>query len=101
VLHGHVVTEAREQGWDRLRNGDLLDAAEKSGFEIFVTPDQNIRYQQNLEGRKIAIVVLRVGRWTMVKPHLARIEEAVNGATPGSYVEVDIPLPPRKPILRR
>ena len=101
MLHGHVVTEAREQGWDRLRNGDLLDAAEKAGFEVFVTPDQNIRYQQNLEGRKIAIVVLSAGRWTMVKPHLARIEEAVNGATPGSYVEVDIPLPPRKPILRR
>lgn len=73
ALAGHTVIEAREQGWDRLRNGELLDAAEKAGFEVFVTPDQNIRYQQNLEGRKIAIVALRVGRWTLVKPHVARL----------------------------
>ena len=100
VLVGHAVTEARDQGWDRLRNGELLDAAEKAGFEIFVTPDQNIRYPQNLEGRTIAIVVLSVGRWTLVKPHLSQISEAVNAATPGSFVEIDIPLPPRKPFTR-
>lgn len=99
VLDEHAVTEARELGWDRLRNGELLDAAEKAGFEIFVTPDQNIRYQQNLEGRNIAIVVLSVGRWTLVKPYLSQIAEAVNAATPGSYVEIDIPLPPKKPFV--
>lgn len=97
ILQEHVVAEARDHGWDRLRNGELLDAAEKAGFEVFVTPDQNIRYQQNLEGRKIAIVVLSVGRWTLVQPYLAAIAEAVNATTPGSYVEVDIPLPPKKP----
>ncbi|MBY0503659.1 MAG: hypothetical protein K2X03_07110 [Bryobacteraceae bacterium] len=94
------MTEARDQGWDGLRNGELLDAAEKAGFEVFVTPDQNIRYQQNLEGRKIAIVVLSVGRWTLVRPHLLQIAEALNAVTPGSYVEIDIPLPPRKPFTR-
>jgi len=57
-LHGHLVTEARERGWDRLSNGELLKAAEQAGFDVLLTPDQNMRYQQNLTGRRIAIVVL-------------------------------------------
>lgn len=99
VLNRHAVVEARDQGWDRLSNGDLLDAAEKAGFDVFVTPDQNIRYQQNLKGRKIAIVVLSVGRWTLVRAHLAQIVAAVNDAVPGSYIEIDIPLPPKLPFI--
>lgn len=55
---GHTVTRARERGWDTLSNGELLAEAEKAGFEVFLTADKNIRYQQNLCGRKIAIVVL-------------------------------------------
>ncbi len=51
-LIGHDVTEAFERGWERLKNGDLLTAAETAGFEILVTSDKNIRYQQNLTGRK-------------------------------------------------
>ena len=94
-LRGHSVTEARERGWDRLENGDLLQAAEEAGFEVLVTPDQNIRYQQNLTARKIALVVLGKGRWTLVKNHVAQIAAAVDAATPGSYQEVEIPL--RKP----
>jgi len=93
-LHGHLVTEARERGWDRLSNGELLKAAEQAGFDVLLTPDQNMRYQQNLTGRRIAIVVLGKGRWTLVKPHVAQIA-AVNSATPGSYTEIDIPFPPR------
>lgn len=57
-LAKHAVRTAYEEGWSRLRNGDLLTAAEAAGFEVFVTTDKNIRYQQNLEGRQIAIVVL-------------------------------------------
>ncbi len=57
-LLGHVVTEAREREWDRLVNGVLLDAAEAAGFEVFVTADKNMRYQQNLTGRRIAIIVI-------------------------------------------
>lgn len=94
-LHGHLVTEARERGWDRLSNGELLKAAEQAGFDVLLTPDQNMRYQQNLTGRRIAIVVLGKGRWTLVKPHVAQIAAAVNSATPGSFAEVDIPYPPR------
>src|SRR5688572_6317289 len=73
VLAGHDVTEARERGWDRLHNGDLLDAAEKDGFEVLLTADQNIWYQQNLKNRKIAIIVLGSGRWTLIKRHLEEI----------------------------
>jgi hypothetical protein len=75
-----------------LENGDLLNAAEAAGFELLVTTDKNIRYQQNLAGRKIAIVVLGKGRWSLIKPHVARVVEAVDHASPGSFVEVEIPL---------
>ncbi len=57
-LAGHTVTKAKERGWDRLGNGDLLTAAEDAGFDMLVTADKNIRHQQNLEGRRIALVVL-------------------------------------------
>jgi predicted nuclease of predicted toxin-antitoxin system len=93
-LQSHDVTEAIEQGWDRLRNGELLTAAEAAGFEVFVTSDKNIRYQQNLIGRKIAIVVLGQGQWPLVKHRTAQIAAAVDAATPGSYQEVEVPYRP-------
>jgi hypothetical protein len=88
---GHTIKESREQGWDTLRTGGLLDAAEAAGFDLLVTTGQNIRYQQNLTGRKIAIVVIGKGRWRLIRPLLPQIVAAVNAATPGSYTEVDIP----------
>jgi len=91
ALVGHVVEEARAHGWDTLKNGDLLDVAEGTGFDVFVTTDKNIRYQQNLTGRKIAIVVLSVGRWRMIRRCLAEIASAVDAAEPGSFQEVTIP----------
>lgn len=90
-LSSHTVTEAREHGWDRLENGDLLNAAEQAGFDVLVTPDQNICYQQNLKSRKIALVVLGKGRWTLVQDHTAEIAAAVDTALPGSYVRIEIP----------
>jgi len=90
-LAGHQVTEAIERGWDRNSNGELLTAAETAGFDLLLTTDKNIRYQQNLKGRQIAIVVLGNSAWRMVRKHLDRVAAAVNEATPGSYVEVDIP----------
>jgi hypothetical protein len=90
-LAGHQVTEAIERGWDRISNGELLTTAEAAGFDLLLTTDKNIRYQQNLKGRKIAIVVLGNSAWRMVRMHLDRIAVAVNQATPGSYVEVRIP----------
>ena len=53
---GHLVRTAFQQGWDRLENGDLLNAAEQAGFDMWVTTDKNLRYQQKLTGRKIAVV---------------------------------------------
>ena len=92
ALHGHVVEEARFRGWDTLRNGELLDAAEAAGFDTFLTTDRNLGYQQHLSRRRIAIVTLGNGRWRLVKKRLLEIVATVNAATPGSVVEVDIPI---------
>ena len=91
ALSGHEVTEAIERGWDRISNGDLLKVAEAAGFDLLLTTDKRIRYQQNLTGRKIAIVVLGNSTWRIVRLYLERIAWSVNAATPGSYAEVDIP----------
>lgn len=90
-LIGHIVTEARTRGWDRLSNGDLLAEAERAGFDVFLTADKNIQYQQNLSGRKIAVVVLSTPQWPLVRLHTDKKVTAVNAAMPGSYVEVQIP----------
>ncbi len=76
------------RGWDRLANGALLDAAEAEGFDLFITADKNLRYQQNLSRRKIAIVLLGNARWPILRHYVDR--EAVNAATPGSFTEVRI-----------
>lgn len=91
LLEHHTITEARARGWGELENGELLNAAEAAGFEVFVTADRNMGYQQNLTTRKIAIVVLAKGRWGLIRAQVATVVAAVNAATPGSFVEVEIP----------
>jgi hypothetical protein len=93
LIGRHTVTEARARGWERLENGALLTAAESAGFNVLVTTDKNIRYQQNLTGRQIGIVVLGKGRWSIIKSCLARVVAAVDDATPGSFAEVEMPDP--------
>jgi hypothetical protein len=95
-LAGHEVTEAAERGWERISNGELLARAEAAGLEVLVTNDKNMRYQQNLAGRRIALVVLGNSAWRQVRLRLSEISLAVNSAAPGSYVEVEIPLRRRK-----
>jgi hypothetical protein len=90
-LTGHSVEEARARGWEELSNGELIDVAEHAGFGLLVTTDKNIRYQQNLEARKIALVVLEHSQWPMVKLVAETIAAAVDAARPGSYVEVSVP----------
>ncbi len=90
-LQGHTVVEVMAQGWDRLANGDLLDAAEAAGFDLLLSTDKNIRYQQNLSGRRIALVVLSNARRPDVHRSIDRVIAAVNAATPGSYTKVTIP----------
>jgi hypothetical protein len=90
-LRGHEVTEARKLRWERISNGELLSLAEGAGFDLLLTTDKNVRYQQNLAERKISIVVLGNSPWWLVRQHLGRIRAAVDAATEGSYAEVDIP----------
>jgi hypothetical protein len=90
-LKGHLVRTAAQQGWERLRNGELLNVAEEAGFEMLLTTDKNMRYQQNLAGRKIAVLVLGQQDWGLLRPHVQVVVDAVNAATPGSYTEVEIP----------
>lgn len=91
-LRPHIVKEAKAQGWDTLTNGELLKVAEEAGFDVLLTTDKNLRFQQNLQGRKLAIVVLSNSRWRLVRRALEPIVAAVNNATPGSYTLVDIPI---------
>src|SRR5215467_15152286 len=92
ALSGHTVITAYAQGWDRLTNGALLDAAEHATVDVLLTTDQGIRYQQNLTGRKLALVVLMgTTKWTRVRLYLDQIAAAVNAATLGNYTEVAIP----------
>jgi hypothetical protein len=67
-LIGHTVKTAAEQGWSTLSNGNLLNAAEAAGFEVLVTTDKNFTHQQNLQGRRIAIVVLGNQQWPVLCP---------------------------------
>ena len=90
-LAGHEVILARDAGWERLTNGDLLSAAEQEGFHLLLTTDKNIRYQQNLSGRVIALIVLSRQNWPAVKPYVGLILAAVERCQAGSYVEVEIP----------
>jgi hypothetical protein len=84
ALKGHLIVEAVERGWEQLTNGALLDAAEAAGFELFVTAEKNIRFQQNLARRRISIVVLGNAQWPVLRRY-------ANSAAPGSYCEVGIP----------
>ena len=90
-VDGHIVRTAFQQGWSKLRNGELLTVAEEAGFDLFLTTDRNLRYQKNLAARNIAIMVLGKQQWPDLRSHIQLVVSAVNAATPGSFVEVDIP----------
>lgn len=91
-LIGHTVRTAAQEHWDTLQNGDLLTVTEHAGFDVLLTTDKDMRYQQNLAARTIAVVVIGVQQWPALQPHVALVVAAVNAATPGSFTEVDIPV---------
>lgn len=91
LLTQHEVETAHERGWSQLKNGELLDLAEKEGFAVFVTTDANLKYQQNLGSRSIAIVVLTTTSWPRIQRATAAVVSAVDSAAPGAYLEVEIP----------
>jgi len=87
----HTVVTTWYQGWSGLKNGELLNAAEEAGFDLFITADQELTYQQNLTGRKMALLVLSTNNWDFVKASIGEIKGAIHAVTPGSYTEVEIP----------
>jgi hypothetical protein len=87
-LAGHEIKTAAELGWGQLVNGDLLRAAEDVGFELFLTADQSLRYQQNLAGRQIAIVLLTRNNWPKVKARIPEIITAINNGSHGDFIVV-------------
>ena len=95
-LTKHEVRTFVEMGWHpQLENGELFMAAGAAGFDVMVTSDQNIRYQQNLRGQKLALVVLGSNIWPVVRQYSAAIMARVDGATPGGYDFIEMPLPPK------
>jgi hypothetical protein len=89
-LPGHSVDTLFERGWSGLENGKLLDAAEADAYAVLVTPDQNIKHQQNLVGRKLAVVVLLSTAWPKIKARSGEVLAAVEAAKPGTYQEVAV-----------
>ena len=90
-LTRHSVRTAAEQQWSTLANGNLLDAAEAAGFEVLVTTDKNLRHQQNLAERRMAIVILGRSQWPVLQLHVDRVVAALDAVAPGGYIEVEIP----------
>lgn len=100
-LSKHEVRTFPEMPWHpQLENGALLDAAEAAGFDVMITADQNIAYQQNLIGRRLALVVLGSNLWPLVRDHETAIATTVDAASPGGYDFIEMPLPPKPRIDR-
>ena len=89
-LPGHSVDTAADKGWDRLANGDLIDSAEQDGYEILITTDQSMKHQQNLSGKRLAIIVILSGAWPYTESMIEDIRVAVAEAQPGEWREVAI-----------
>lgn len=90
-LFGHEVETSVERGWDTLANGELLNRAEEAGFEVLLTTDQNIRYQQNMTVRRIAVVVLMNTNWPRIARHTEVVRVALGELQPGEIREIQIP----------
>jgi len=88
-LNSHTVTTVYEMGWSRTRNGDLLQLADQQMFDVFLTTDQNLKYQQNLTDRQIAIVVLPTTSWPVIQKHTAKIAAVFDSIAPGDFIEMD------------
>ena len=89
-LRTHQVTRSAELGWNGLENGALLDAAEQAGFDLLLTCDQNVRYQQNFTGRRLAVMILSTNHWPTLQPLAFRIATALDFVQPGRVVRIDI-----------
>ena len=88
LLQGHKVSTAYELNWQQLSNGDLIRTAEDAGFDALVTTDKNLKYQQNLSGRRLALVVLPTTSWKKVQMNADIVASLMETLTSGAYVEV-------------
>ena len=91
ALTAHEVITAYERGWSTVTNGDLIRLAEQEGFELLITTDANLRYQQNLRDRRIAILVLSTTSWPRIKTVTDNVADVVDALRPGEYCEMTIP----------
>jgi len=90
-LSQHLVSTTYELGWSTLTNGELLATAEKENFEVILTTDRNLQFQQDLSSRKIAIVVLSTTSWPRIKSVSEKVVASINSVTPSSFIEIEIP----------
>lgn len=89
-LASHLVDTAAERGWSTLKNGVLLDRAEEEGYQLLITTDQSIRYQQSFASRQIAVLVLLSTAWPLIQLRVKEIQAVINGMIPSAYKEVEI-----------
>lgn len=89
LLGPHEVVTVAYMGWKGLQNGELLKVAEDSGIDVLLTGDGTLGFEQNLTGRRLAIVALTAIQLPIIKNHLPKIIAALAGAVPGSFQEVD------------
>ena len=89
-LTSHVVDTAFERGWSALHNGALLNSAEQEGYDLLITTDQNLRYQQRLADRQLSIIVLLSTSWPRMQLRIDTIQAAVANRVAGGYQEIPI-----------
>ncbi|MCX6905212.1 MAG: hypothetical protein NTW03_17385 [Verrucomicrobia bacterium] len=90
LLAGHECMTAQQRGWGDIKNGDLLRLAEGE-FDLFITTDQNIRYQQNLAGRRIPILELSTNKLRLIQAAVSLLQSAVASIQPGEFRRLEIP----------
>ncbi|HEX4158451.1 MAG TPA: hypothetical protein VHY79_08235 [Rhizomicrobium sp.] len=90
-LLNHDVSTALQLRWSTLTNGELLEQAEAAGFDVLITTDQNLRYQQNLSKRRISILVICTTSWLRIEKQVRAVTEALERVSPGGYTEIQVP----------
>jgi predicted nuclease of predicted toxin-antitoxin system len=95
LIKGHDLQTASYKGWSGVKNGDLLRLAEEDGFELLLTGDRNLMYQQSMTGRRIAIVTLSAQNWLAVQANISKIQAALDTSLPGSFQAVELSRPRR------
>ena len=90
LLTGHTFTTAQQRDWGGFKNGRLLALAEPE-FDLFLTSDRNLEYQQNLKGRNIAVLLLSTNHWPTLKKQVPLVQAALDKIRPNEFVRVEIP----------